>query len=192
VFVIWLLGASSLCPLRAKSFGASYAQKIYWAETNLKKIQRGDLDGTFVRISTPTDNQERDPMKDIPGFDEDGNPKNGPFKLYFKNGLVSCQGEFNNGKKSGTWKYFLNNGQMQSSGSFKDGKIIGRWKWFFKTGEPRGTGGFDDEEQKHGVWKRYHANGQLWDEGRFEHGKKKGTWKVYDEAGELLKTQTFK
>ena len=104
-------------------------------------------------------------MKDIPGIDEDGNPKNGPFKLFFKNGLVSCQGEFDNGKKSGKWKYFLNNGQMQSSGSFKDGKIVGRWKWFYKTGEPRGTGGFDDEEQKHGVWKRYHPNGQLWDEG---------------------------
>jgi len=66
-------------------------------------------------------------MKDIPGIDEDGNPKNGPFKLFFKNGLVSCQGEFDNGKKSGKWKYFLNNGQMQSSGSFKDGKIVGRW-----------------------------------------------------------------
>ena len=100
-------------------------------------------------------------MKDLPGIDEYGNPKNGPFKLFFKNGLISCQGGFDNGKKSGKWKYFLNNGQMQSSGSFKDGKIIGRWKWFFKTGEPRGTGGFDDEEQKHGVWKRYHANGQL-------------------------------
>ncbi|NND80710.1 MAG: hypothetical protein HKN53_12485, partial [Maribacter sp.] len=53
-------------------------------------------------------------MKDIPGLDEYGNPKNGPFKLFFKNGLISCQGEFNNGKKSGKWKYFLNNGQMQS------------------------------------------------------------------------------
>ena len=49
-------------------------------------------------------------MKDIPGIDEDGNPKNGPFKLFFKNGLISCQGEFDNGKKSGKWKYFLNNG----------------------------------------------------------------------------------
>lgn len=113
-------------------------------------------------------------MKDIPGIDEDGNPKNGPFKLFFKNGLVSCQGEFDNGMKSGTWQYFLNNGQLQSSGRFKDGRIVGRWEWFFKTGEPRATGGFDDEEQKHGEWKRYHANGQLWDEGCFEHGKKRG------------------
>lgn len=136
-------------------------------------------------------NQERDLMKDIPGIEENGNPQDGPFKLYFKNGLISCQGEFENGKKSGKWKYLLNNGQMQSSGRFKDGKIVGRWKWFFKTGEPRATGGFDDEEQKHGLWKRYNSNGQLWDEGRFEHGKERGTRKVYDEAGELLKTQTF-
>jgi antitoxin component YwqK of YwqJK toxin-antitoxin module len=85
--------------------------------------------------------QEGDLMKDIPGIDEDGNPKNGPFKLFFKNGLVSCQGEFDNGEKSGKWKYFLNNGQMQSSGRYKNGKIVGRWKWFFKTGEPRSTVG---------------------------------------------------
>ena len=53
-------------------------------------------------------------MKDIPGIDEHGNPKNGPFKLYFKNGLISCQGEFDNGKKSGNWKYFLNNGVLHT------------------------------------------------------------------------------
>ncbi len=62
-------------------------------------------------------------MKDIPGIDEEGKPKHGPFKTYFKNGLVSCEGEFDRGKKSGKWKYFLNNGQMQSSGSFKDGNM---------------------------------------------------------------------
>ena len=31
-------------------------------------------------------------MKDIPGIDEDGKPKNGPFKLFFKNGLVCLSG----------------------------------------------------------------------------------------------------
>ncbi len=145
-----------------------------------------------VRQAYPTIHQGVEFMKDISGFDEDGNPKNGPFQLFFKNGRVSCQGEFDNGKKSGKWTYFLNNGQMQSTGSFKDGKIFGEWTWFYKNGEPRGTGGFDDEERKHGEWTRYHANGQLWDKGRFEHGKKKGTWKVYDKEGNLLKTQTYK
>lgn len=38
-------------------------------------------------------------MKDILGIDEKGNPKNKPFKVYLKNGLVSCEGEFNNGNK---------------------------------------------------------------------------------------------
>ena len=172
-------------------YGVEHLQSLY-----CRKIMRscsGTLPSTTRMPQPPADIPiSKNPMKDIPGIDEDGNPKHGPFKLYFKNGLVSCEGEFDNGKKSGKWKYFLNNGQLQSSGNYKGGKIVGRWKWFFKNGEPRGTGGFDDEEQKHGVWKRYHANGQLWDEGRFEHGKKRGTWKVYDEAGELLKTQSFK
>jgi len=37
-------------------------------------------------------------MKDISGIDENGNPKNGPFDLFFTNGLISCQGEFKHGK----------------------------------------------------------------------------------------------
>ena len=43
-------------------------------------------------------------MKGISGIDENAIPKNGPFQLYFKNGLVSCQGEFDNGKKSITMR----------------------------------------------------------------------------------------
>jgi antitoxin component YwqK of YwqJK toxin-antitoxin module len=163
----------------------------------LSSVQNLAVQRIFLRICHTgliiiTGGKEGNVMKDVSGFDEDGKPKHGPFKLYFKNGSVSCEGEFNNGKKSGKWKYFLNNGQLQSTGHYQDGKIWGQWTWFYKNGEPRGIGGFDDDEQKHGLWKRYHPNGQLWDEGHFEHGKKTGTWKVYGEKGELMKTQNFK
>ena len=101
-------------------------------------------------------------MKDIPGVDEDGNLRHGPFELYFKNGEVSCQGEFDNGKKSVNGSTSSTTARCSPRVATRTGGFRGRWKWFYKTGEPRATGGFDEQEQKHGAWKRYHPNGQLW------------------------------
>ena len=64
--------------------------------------------------------------RDISVPDEKSNPKNGPVEQFFKNSLVSCQGEFISGEKLGGRKYFLNNGQLKSSGNYKDGKISDR------------------------------------------------------------------
>ena len=184
---------------RSRIFGTTRLPALDNLMTQSRPDQRTNpaiLGGSHARgyacLNGTTRMKEREPMKDIPGIDENGNPKNGPFQTFFKNGLVSCEGAFTDGKKSGQWSYFLNNGQMQSTGRYHDGKIAGEWVWYYKTGDPRGTGGFDDNEQKHGKWTRYHPNGQLWDEGEFRHGKKTGTWTVYDESGALVKTQTFK
>lgn len=48
-------------------------------------------------------------MKKISCIDENKNPKNGPFELFFENALASWQGEFSKGKKSGKWKWFFEN-----------------------------------------------------------------------------------
>ena len=116
-----------------------------------------------------------------------------PFKLFFKNGLISCQGEFKNGKKSGKWKYFLNNGQMQSSGSYKDGKIAGRWKWFLQEWRIRGgrvASTMKSRSTVHGSDTTPMVSSGT--KGALNMARRESTWKVYDETGELLKTQSFK
>jgi antitoxin component YwqK of YwqJK toxin-antitoxin module len=40
-------------------------------------------------------------------FDKNGELKNGVHKEYFKDGSVSCEGEFKDGERTGQWKYYL-------------------------------------------------------------------------------------
>ena len=38
-------------------------------------------------------------------FDKDGKLKQGPHQECFKNGSVSCEGNFKDGERTGEWKY---------------------------------------------------------------------------------------
>jgi antitoxin component YwqK of YwqJK toxin-antitoxin module len=46
-------------------------------------------------------------------YGADGQLKNGVFKEYFKDGTLSCVGEYSNGEKIGEWKYYLKNGLLK-------------------------------------------------------------------------------
>ena len=75
-------------------------------------------------------------MKDIPGIDEDGNPKNGPFKLFFKNCEQRGTGGFDDEEqKHGAWKRYHANGQLWDEGRFEHGKKRGTWKVYDEAGE---------------------------------------------------------
>src|SRR5437867_3550076 len=83
-----------------------------------------------------------------------GKLKKGVFREYFKDGTLSCIGEYRNGEKIGEWKYYLLNGLLKAVGKYSSGKMTGEWKWYRENGELMQTGSFDDEK-KVGIWKRY-------------------------------------
>ena len=105
--------------------------------------------------------------------DTHGQLKNGIFKEFFKDGALSCVGEYRNGEKIGEWKYYLRNGLTKAVGRYDHGKMTDEWKWYRENGELMQTGSFDDEK-KVGIWKRYHPNGALYDEGDYANDKKVG------------------
>jgi antitoxin component YwqK of YwqJK toxin-antitoxin module len=51
-------------------------------------------------------------------FDAYGRLKNGLIKEFFKDGTLSCVGEYRNGEKIGEWKYYLRNGLPKPSADF--------------------------------------------------------------------------
>ncbi len=53
--------------------------------------------------------------------------KEGVFKQYFKDGTVSCVGEYVNGERSGEWKYYLRSGLVKAIGCYDQGKMTGAW-----------------------------------------------------------------
>ena len=50
-------------------------------------------------------------------FDKDGKLKQGLHQEYFKNGFISCEGNFKDGERTGEWKYYLANGQLKAIGN---------------------------------------------------------------------------
>ena len=114
-------------------------------------------------------------------FDNNGELKNGIYKQYFKDGSVSCEGEFKDGERTGEWKYYLANSRLKAIGNYKDGKMSGEWKWYRTNGELMQTGSFDNEI-KCGLWTRYREDGCLMDETEFINGKK-GKVKKYQAKG---------
>jgi antitoxin component YwqK of YwqJK toxin-antitoxin module len=60
-------------------------------------------------------------------LDADGNPRNGPFIEYFKDGTVACEGQFSEGQKTGEWKYYLKNGRLKAIGRYQADQMTGDW-----------------------------------------------------------------
>jgi antitoxin component YwqK of YwqJK toxin-antitoxin module len=132
------------------------------------------------------------PMKmDKSKYAADGRPKNGMIKECFKDGALSCVGEYRNGAKIGEWKYYLRNGSLKAIGRYSNGELTGEWKWYRENGKLMQTGSFDDEKRM-GVWTRYHPNGALYDEGEYVNDKRAGEWRTYDTQGKLTKTTRHK
>ena len=109
-------------------------------------------------------------------FDKDGKLKQGPHQECFKNGSVSCEGNFKDGERTGEWKYYLANGQLKAIGNYINGKMTGEWKWYRENGKLMQTGSLDNDI-KTGVWTRYREDGNLMDETEYFAGKKGKTKK---------------
>ncbi len=60
--------------------------------------------------------------------DTRGQLKNGILKEHFKNGTLSCIGEYTIGEKTGEWKYYLKNEILKAIGKYSNGKMEGEWK----------------------------------------------------------------
>jgi antitoxin component YwqK of YwqJK toxin-antitoxin module len=134
--------------------------------------------------------------------------KNGPWKNYFGNELLSVQ-TYTNGILEG-WQLICNpqSDIKRIEGYFKSGYKQGEWTTQFvdgrklvftyvnsvENGEYRSyneTGAllesvYYQDGIKNGPLVLYHANGVLKTEGAFVNGKESGWWKFYDESGTLV------
>ena len=74
-------------------------------------------------------------MKEIPGIDAGGNPKNDPFQEFYKTGEPRGTGGFDvEEQKHGLWKRYHPNGQLWDEGRFRHGKKTGTWKMYNEEG----------------------------------------------------------
>lgn len=68
-------------------------------------------------------------------YDPKGQLKNGLFKEFFMNGVLSCVGKYKNGKMTGIWNRYHPNGELYTQGKYEYNIKTGVWKTYTLKGE---------------------------------------------------------
>ena len=70
--------------------------------------------------------------------------KHGPSKMWFTNGQLQQQGEYDHGIEVGKFTWWHQNGQKSLEGSYEQGHRGGQWTWWHKNGQKSIEGFFAD------------------------------------------------
>lgn len=111
---------------------------------------------------------------------------NGYTTVYYDNGNIKKEGNYNNGVPSGNWKYYYRDGHIKKEGNFNEGEVSGNWKFWHPNGLLGAEGNFAGSCRPSGYFKTYHFNGVIRSEGNYVSGSPSGYWKFYNDSGELV------
>ncbi len=87
--------------------------------------------------------------------------------VYYLNGILKSEREYNKGKKCGNGKYYYEDGNLEADYNYKNDK-------------------------RHGICKEYYSNGKLRLECEYKNGKKQGIEKRYYNSGQLSYEHSYK
>lgn len=105
-------------------------------------------------------------------------------KIYYPNGNLMKEIQFNNGEKNGIWKYYHETGELLFYDTWKDGILDGDKKVFYKNGKISRECPFKDGNP-HGIARQYHENGNLFVEIFYNNGYVQLV-RRYNERGEFI------
>jgi TonB family protein len=107
----------------------------------------------------------------------------GIMRFYDKEGRVTDEDTYLNSVKNGTSREYKD-GILTEDGNYTDGKTEGLWISNYETGELYSKVNYVKGGQE-GEAFYYSKKGKLLQEGSYEKGDRKGLWKQYNENGEL-------
>lgn len=99
--------------------------------------------------------------------------ENGIEKRYFKNGTLMQTGEFKNGKEIGIWQMYHPNGKLKQRTNFVNGKMDGESVSYYSTGEIKGKNNYTN-----GIYQKDKINDKLFE--------------LYNQSQVLYKQMDFK
>jgi len=112
-------------------------------------------------------------------------------KVAFSEIDTSIYNQYKDGKKEGLWKELDKNGQLTAEGYYKNGKANGWMKWYHK-GSLMAEGNMINDK-RNGPWRICDVHDPLFCiEANFKEESREGLWKIYHENGTLYKEQTWK
>jgi antitoxin component YwqK of YwqJK toxin-antitoxin module len=139
----------------------------------------------------------------------DQGQKTGLWKVYYDNGKLQYESNFENGYPVGKMKRYYPGGILKAEMNFSDEGKIAYAKLYYKTGKPAAEGKYinnvrdstwifysfingrvalkEDYSQgeKDGLSFRYYDDGKIAEKMMWENGKKNGTWEQFYENGNL-------
>jgi antitoxin component YwqK of YwqJK toxin-antitoxin module len=109
------------------------------------------------------------------GIIDDQGRKQGPWKVFYRDGNLKAEGSYKNDLKVGQWRYYFPNGQIEQQGNYLAGNPDGFWSWFYADGqtlrEEEYVNGLED-----GMSTEYNDTGAVIAEGSYIDGMKEGNW----------------
>jgi len=124
--------------------------------------------------------------------------QHGTERLYFENGQVLHETQYERGKEHGASRWYNDDGQMSTETHYVRGKRHGKYtKWYFD--EQKEAEGTYEDGLKVGIWREWHWGGDLASECTYQRGRIVGTktwWDrgkkyredEYDEEGNIAHT----
>lgn len=115
--------------------------------------------------------------------------RQGPWKIYYRDGKLRAEGSYINGLKDGPWQYLFPSGKLEQKGSYKDDLPYGNWQWYYQNGQLHRDEYYrKGREDGHAI--EYDSLGVVINEGDFIDGLKTGPWRLsvndHTEEGEYL------
>jgi antitoxin component YwqK of YwqJK toxin-antitoxin module len=131
--------------------------------------------------------------------------KNGMYKSFYENGIVSSVGEFKFGQMHSDWKYYYSTGQLMSIQKYNKGRLIKIDAWneknehvikngngeiiiYYSNGSPKLINRFINN-MLHGKQESWYENGQKESELNYNKGKIISEPKNWDENGNEIKNK---
>ena len=100
----------------------------------------------------------------------------GLWKLYYKNGAVKAEGEYENGIQNGEWVYYYPSGQIEQKGLMKNGTYVGSWTWYYSNGTLKRTEYYNGKSLLEGTVTEYDSLGNEIARGDYYNGLREGEW----------------
>lgn len=101
--------------------------------------------------------------------------KQGPWKVFYRDGSLKAEGSYKDDLKIGQWRYYFRDGSLEQQGNYNAGRAQGVWEWFFPNGET-----LREEEYnlglEDGMSTEYNDSGAVIAEGPYVDGMREGKW----------------
>ncbi|MEW4922127.1 tetratricopeptide repeat protein [Algibacter sp. 2305UL17-15] len=117
--------------------------------------------------------------------------KEGVWKFYSDNGVLTAKGKYSDNKVFGAYTDYYNNGEIESISQYENDSLTGYYVGYHKNGQLKQQGWYK-KNAAHGEWRTYYINGTLKEINFYHNGDLNGTQELFAADGRPERTYTYK